>query len=180
MKYTNQSITQTRTEFTPEDFLFFWGHRNNQDGSIGKGCLSQWYPKAFSHEGKVFATTEHWMMYHKAKLFNDAEAMKRIFLDDSPQIAKQIGRKVRNFDATIWSATAYEVVVEGNLLQFSQHEKLKGFLLSTQQRILVEASPYDQIWGIGMTAEDPRAIKPMEWSGTNYLGFALMEVRDKL
>jgi ribA/ribD-fused uncharacterized protein len=180
MKYTSQTIIQAQSNYSPEDFLFFWGHRNNQDGGIGKGCLSQWYQKGFSYEGNIFATAEHWMMYHKAKVFNGVEAMERVFLNDSPQVAKQVGRKVRNFDTEVWSDAAYGIVVEGNLLKFSQQEKLKVFLLSTKQRILVEVSPYDQIWGIGMTAEDQRAIKPAEWGGTNYLGFALMEVRDKL
>lgn len=180
MKYSTAAIIQTQSEYTSDDFLFFWGHRDKPDGSVGKGCLSQWYPKAFGHEGRVFATAEHWMMYHKAKLFNDAAAMDEVFLDDSPQVAKQVGRRIRNFEAAVWADVAYDIVVEGNGLKFSQHENLKGFLLSTKQRILVEASPYDHIWGIGMTAEDPRANKPAAWCGTNYLGFALMEVRDRL
>lgn len=69
---------------------------------------------------------------------------------------------------------------KGNFLKFSQNEKLKEFLLSTDNKIIVEASPYDAIWGIGMLETDRDAQNPLLWKGENLLGFALMEVRNEL
>ncbi|MDJ0633261.1 MAG: NADAR family protein [Xenococcaceae cyanobacterium MO_188.B29] len=72
------------------------------------------------------------------------------------------------------------IVVKGNLAKFSQKEALKEFLLNTKERILVEASPRDRIWGIGLGQNNPDAANPYQWQGLNLLGFALMEVRDIL
>jgi ribA/ribD-fused uncharacterized protein len=46
--------------------------------------------------------------------------------------------------------------------------------------VLVEASPRDRIWGIGMSAGHRDASRPSRWRGLNLLGFALMNVRDQL
>lgn len=91
-----------------------------------------------------------------------------------------MGRKVKNFDPDIWNEHKYGIVKKGNFLKFSQNERFKEFLLSTDNKILVEASPYDTIWGIGMLETDPNAKNPAQWNGENLLGFALMEVRDEL
>lgn len=120
------------------------------------------------------------MMAGKAKLFDDQEVFKEILTAETPNQAKSLGRKVKNFDPKIWDEHKYEIVKQGNLLKFSQNEKFKEFLLSTNDKILVEASPYDTIWGIGMLETDPRAENPQQWNGENLLGFALMEVRDEL
>lgn len=120
------------------------------------------------------------MMTRKARLFNDHEILEQILKAETPNQAKSLGRKVRNFDPQIWDEHKYEIVKQGNLLKFSQNEKFKEFLLSTGDRILVEASPYDKIWGIGMLETDPKAHDPSQWNGENLLGFALMEVRDLL
>jgi len=98
----------------------------------------------------------------------------------SPNQAKSLGRKVKNFDPKIWDEHKYEIVKQGNLLKFSQNEKFKTFLLATNNKILVEGSPYDKIWGIGMLESDSRAENPLLWNGENLLGFALMEVREEL
>lgn len=91
---------------------------------------------------------------------------------------KKLGRKVRNYDDSIWKEKRYDVVVKGNIAKFSQNEKLRSFLLSTGSKILVEASPKDTIWGIGLEESSPDALSPRKWQGENLLGFALMEVRD--
>ncbi|SHF05931.1 conserved hypothetical protein, ribA/ribD-fused [Chryseobacterium takakiae] len=91
-----------------------------------------------------------------------------------------MGRKVKKFDLDIWNEHKYEIVKKGNFLKFSQNEGFKEFLLSTDNKILVEASPYDTIWGIGMLETDPNTKNPVQWNGENLLGFALMEVRDEL
>jgi ribA/ribD-fused uncharacterized protein len=91
-----------------------------------------------------------------------------------------LGRKVANFDGKIWNEHKFEIVRTGNMHKFSQHEELRQFLCNTRYHILVEASPYDNIWGIGLKADDARAQNPNLWRGENLLGFALMEVRDAL
>jgi hypothetical protein len=97
-----------------------------------------------------------------------------------PGEAKKLGRVVQNFDNTHWEETRFDIIVRGNMAKFSQNEALKTFLLSSKNRILVEASPYDSIWGIGVTEDDPKAHKPEQWPGLNLLGFALMAVRARL
>lgn len=93
---------------------------------------------------------------------------------------KKLGRKVRNYDDVTWKEKRFDVVVKGNIAKFSQNEKLQNFLLSTGDKILVEASPKDTVWGIGLDESSPEAIQPSKWKGDNLLGFALMEVRDIL
>lgn len=158
-------------------YLFFWGHRPQLDGSIGPGCLSQWWPAAFTVDGRQYATAEHWMMWSKAMLFGDAEIAAQVLAAEHPNAAKTLGRKVRGFDETVWNDRRYAIVVDGSVAKFGQHPDLKRFLLGTGDRMLVEASPVDRIWGIGLAASDPRAADPDKWLGLNLLGLALMEAR---
>lgn len=162
------------------EFLFFWGHRAPAGGGVGPSCLSQWWPAAFTVEGVEYATAEHFMMAEKARLFGDAEIARRIVEADGPQEAKALGREVRGFDGDTWKEHRSDVVVRGNLAKFSQNPLLAAFLTGTGETVLVEASPRDAIWGIGLGAENPRAGRPEEWRGLNLLGFALMEVRERL
>jgi ribA/ribD-fused uncharacterized protein len=161
-------------------FLMFWGHQPPQTGGVGRGCLSQWWPVRFTQDGKVFASAEHFMMAHKAWLFDDHQTADKVLAADHPGEAKTLGRQVRGFDQGVWDAHRFDIVVEANLAKFGQHVELQQFLLATSGRLLVEASPNDRIWGIGMTADDPRSVSPSAWPGLNLLGFALMEVRDVL
>ena len=161
-------------------YLFFWGHQAAPDGSVTKSCFSQWWPAPFTLEGHTYGTAEHYMMAGKARLFGDAEMEEKILKASHPKQAKMLGRKAKGFDETAWVAKRFELVVAGNEGKFAQHEDLKAFLLGTGQRVLVEASPVDKIWGIGMKGDDERAEKPQEWRGLNLLGFALMEVRERL
>ena len=161
-------------------YLMFWGHRPRRDGALGPSCLSQWWPSPFTVEGVVYPTAEHWMMAAKARLFGDGETADRILAASSPAQAKALGRRVRGFDEERWAACRVELVVRGNLAKFGQDAKLRAYLLDTGTRVLVEASPLDAVWGIGCAATDPRATDPARWPGRNLLGFALMEVRDRL
>jgi hypothetical protein len=161
-------------------WLMFWGHRPQPDGSIGKGCLSQWWPCHFTVEGTGYTSAEHWMMAAKARLFGDHDAVPRILAARTPAEAKKLGRLVRGFDEQVWAARRFDLVVEGNLAKFGQDAALRGFLLATAQRVLVEASPRDRIWGSGLGAANERATDPEQWRGLNLLGFALMETRDRL
>ncbi|MFJ5216004.1 NADAR family protein [Streptomyces sp. NPDC088354] len=161
-------------------YLFFWGHRPQADGSVGAGCLSQWWPSEFSVDGVVYPTAEHWMMAGKARLFGDEETLASILAAPHPHAAKRLGRQVRGFDGRVWERRRSELVVEGNVAKFGQDPALRGYLLGTGRRVLVEASPVDRIWGIGLAADDERAADPAQWRGPNLLGFALMETRARL
>lgn len=161
-------------------YMHFWGHAPRRDGTIGKSCLSQWWPSPFTVDGVEYATAEHWMMASKARLFGDAEAERAVLASPTPAQAKTEGRLVRGFDQSIWEREGFGIVVEGSVHKFSSDPALRDFLLSTGDRVLVEASPLDRIWGIGLAADDERAEDPEQWLGPNLLGFALMEARERL
>lgn len=165
----------------PIKYIFFWGHRPSADGSIIKTCMSQWWEgAAFEVDGHRYETAEHWMMAAKARLFNDSEILEQILAEKSPAKVKKLGRKVQNFDSKIWAENNFEIVTQGNFHKFGQNEALKNYLLNTGNRVLVEASPYDRIWGIGLTQDAKNIKNPHTWQGDNLLGFALMEARDML
>ncbi|QZK91666.1 NADAR family protein [Flavobacterium sp. CHNK8] len=168
-------------DIAPESkFLFFWGHQPSKDGIITKTCFSQWWVSPFIVDGITYKTAEHWMMAKKAELFNDNEVLEKIIQANSPAEAKKLGREVRNYDDTLWLASRYEIAKQGNLHKFHQNSDLKAFLVNTKERVLVEASPVDAIWGIGMAGDHKDVLNPEKWRGLNLLGFVLMEVRDEL
>lgn len=162
------------------EYLFFWGHRQKRPRVIDASCLSQWFGTSFEIDGVSYPTAEHWMMAGKARLFGDDEALGRILAVDDPSAVKAIGRQVRGFDHDRWVAHRYGVVVEGNAAKFTQNPALRAYLLGTGSKVLVEASPMDRIWGIGLARDHESAGKPHEWAGLNLLGFALMDVRQTL
>ena len=174
MKYNIENIA------AESKFLFFWGNQPNKDESISKTCFSQWWLSSFEVDKVIYKTAEHWMMAKKAELFADQEILEKILKADSPAEAKKLGREVRNYVDSVWLESRYEIVKEGNFHKFSQNTALKTFLLNTKERVLVEASPVDPIWGIGMASDHQDILNPEKWQGLNLLGFALMEVRDEL
>lgn len=161
-------------------YLLFWGHQPERDGGVGKGCLSQWWEARFEVEGISYPSAEHYMMAEKARLFDDEIALERILRAGHPGEAKKIGRAVRRFDPEVWDRSCSEIVVRGNVAKFGQNPALRSFLSGTRSRVLVEASPRDRIWGIGMAASNPKSLDPRLWRGRNLLGFALMEARARL
>jgi ribA/ribD-fused uncharacterized protein len=162
------------------DYLFFWGHQPSRSGSIIKTCMSQWWPSVFTENGVIYKTAEQYMMAKKAQLFNDNEVFVKVLSKESPKDAKELGRQIKNFDASVWDKEKYTIVKQGNSLKFSQNAELTQFLLATKNKILAEASPVDLIWGIGLSEESKDAKNPDLWKGQNLLGFAIMEVRDEL
>ncbi len=161
-------------------YLLFWGHRPQRDGSIGPGCLSQWWPAAFTVDDLSFPTAEHFMMWSKASLFGDTEIAAEVLVAPHPHRAKALGRKVRGFDQQTWERERFAIVVRASVAKFGQHGDLRAFLVGTGDRVLVEASPTDRVWGIGLAAADERAADPRAWRGPNLLGFALMSAREEL
>ncbi|WP_068621258.1 NADAR family protein [Paenibacillus tuaregi] len=161
-------------------YVFFWGHTPPKDGGVDKSCFSQWWMSPFEVDGTLYSCAEQFMMAEKARLFGDEEMLEAILKAKHPKEMKAYGRAVRNFDKNIWDKECYGIVLRGSLAKFSQNEELGRYLRSTKNRILVEASPRDRIWGIGMGQSNPDAENPVKWRGRNLLGFALSEARDEL
>ena len=179
-EYSREWLENEIVSGRKHDFCFFWGHRPSKDGSITKSCLSQWWMEDFWAIDSTYLCMEQYMMANKALLFGDEEIKKKIIECNEPQQIKELGRKVQGFDQDIWDRFKYSIVLNGNWLKFSQNRDLREYLISTGDSILVEASPYDNIWGIGFSEDSPKAMNPFKWRGKNLLGFALMEVRDEL
>ena len=179
MAYTIETLLRMKANWTYSDFVFFWGHEDRGEG-LTKACLSQWFPCSFVVDGQYYNCAEQYMMAEKARIFGDEEIRQQILAEYSQMAMKKLGRKVKNYDDAVWKNVRFDVVVKGNLAKFSQNEKLRNFLISTDDKVLVEASPKDEVWGIGLDEHSSEASSPWKWKGTNLLGFALMEVRDKL
>jgi ribA/ribD-fused uncharacterized protein len=177
MKYSLEKLVTSNSE---NKYVFFWGHQSSKDGTITKTCFSQWWISPFEVEGITYKTAEHWMMAKKAELFNDNVVLEKIIQANSPAEAKKLGREVKNYVDSVWLANRYEIVKQGSFHKFNQNSDLREFLISTKERILVEASPVDAIWGVGMASDHKDIHNPEKWQGLNLLGFALMEVRDEL
>jgi ribA/ribD-fused uncharacterized protein len=158
-----KGITET------EKFVLFWG-----------GWPSQWHPARFVVDGVEYNCCEQFMMAEKAAVFGDPDARARILASRDPGDQKMLGRTVRNFDKAAWDGVCRGIVYAGNLARFGQDEEMRRTLLATGDRTIVEASPTDRIWGIGLSQNNPRAQDPSQWRGTNWLGIALTQVRDTL
>ena len=179
-KYTRQWLQQEFSMGRKRELCLFWGHQPAEDGQLTKSCLSQWWMEDFWSIANTYLCMEQYMMAAKAELFGDSEIQEQILKCSDPKQIKALGRKVRGFDQKVWDKFKYAIVLNGNWCKFSQNRDLREFLLSTGDSVLVEASPYDNIWGIRLAASSPEAQDPMKWRGQNLLGFALMEVRDEL
>lgn len=153
-----------------QNILFFFGHVSP---------LSNWHHSPFVVKGRHFHNVEQWTMYCKACLFEDHEMAERILATPNPRDVKALGRKVRGFIQSVWEEKREPYVLYGLLEKFRQNPSKKAFLLSTIGRLLVEASPYDRIWGIGYGENDPRITNQEKW-GANLLGKLLMSARDTL
>ena len=161
-------------------FIFFWGHTGKPWETVGKFVFSQWFVSPFVVDGKTYPTAEHWMMSQKALLFNAPDISEKILQTVKPGEVKELGRQINHFDAATWDAQKLDLVTQGNIHKFGQHKNLGDFLLGTGDQILVEASPTDFIWGIGLSKDAANIENPHTWRGTNLLGFALMSTRDFL
>ena len=150
-------------------YVFFWN-----------GIYSQWH-KAPMTIGKIeYNSCEQYMMHQKALLFGDSEIAELIMNESNPKEQKKYGRMIKNFDKSVWDKNCLAIVYEGNLAKFSQNEDLKEEMLSTGNRIFVEASPFDNIWGIGMSEDSEGIENPSFWLGLNLLGQALTLVKQEI
>lgn len=142
--------------------------------------FSQWYRCQFTGGGHTFNCAEQYMMHGKALLFDDPDIAAKILAADHPREHKALGRKVHHFDDKVWKRSREGIVMAGSRAKFTQNPELRTLLLATAGTTLVEASPYDKIWGIGLAASDPRAQDPAQWKGQNLLGKILTALRDEL
>ncbi len=179
MRFDAEEVKTRFNEGEQLEFVYFWGH-TEKPGIVRKTCLSQWYPCEFIVNGVTYHTTEQYMMAQKALLFQDDETYNKIMGATHPQEYKALGRLVKNFDEEIWNKHKEEIVFQGNMAKFSQNEDLKTFLLSTGNQILVEASPYDRVWGVRLAKDNPDILNPNNWRGENLLGKVLMRTREEL
>lgn len=166
--------------------VYFWG-----------GYFSQWASTSFSgdlpgltmisgetyllrKEQLIFNCTEQYMMAAKASIFGDTDTLKLIMESDDPREIKALGRKVKNFDEAIWREHARNIVYLGNFYKFTQDNDAKAYLDESGSRYIVEGSPYDKIWGVGLAWDDPAIEIQANWRGTNWLGDVIMAVRDDI
>lgn len=149
--------------------IYFWG-----------SIYSQWTKSFFIEYNIQFTTAEQYMMYHKALLFDDTDIANQILSTSNAREQKELGRKVKLFDVNVWDQNKLSIITQGNYLKFSQNKKLKDQLLKTGTKILVEGSPYDKIYGVGLKWDNPLILDEKNWKGQNLLGKALMDVRAKL
>jgi ribA/ribD-fused uncharacterized protein len=176
-KYSVAKLLEEISLGKKPDYVFFW---RTDKAELSTGCFSQWQKANFTVNGYNYLSAEQYMMGQKALLFDDHETFAEILSSAHPQKIKALGRQVKNFDPAAWDSAKYSIVLSGNFYKFSQNEEMMNILKSTEHKILVEASPLDNIWGIGMDEEDADVYNPNCWKGENLLGFALMEVREKL
>ena len=159
-----------------ERFTFFWN-----------GPFSQWHESDFELDGVEYGCAEQLMMAEKVRLFEDEETLEMIMDTDDPQQQKKLGRLIDGFDLKVWQAEddnymprCWNIVWRGNMAKFSQNPGLLEQLLATKGTVLVEASPYDRLWGIGLAEGDPGSLCRETWQGRNWLGEVLTNVREQL
>jgi ribA/ribD-fused uncharacterized protein len=157
------------TKDKKETFKFFWG-----------GTFSQWAPSKFIIDGVEFNTCEQYMMYKKALMFSDYESAKKIMESSNPRDQKAFGRQVKNFKDDVWVKYCRKIVYDANVAKFTQNPKMFDELIATGEDTLVEASPYDKRWGIGLSADNPFAQDRSTWDGLNWLGEAIQQVREDI
>lgn len=171
-KYLSVKMTTPNTDekyFLNDEFVLF-----------KSGPPSQWYPSPFLLDDIWFVNCEQRMMYMKAKVFGDEDAMRQVLQTDDPKRHKEIGRSVKNFVPSEWEKVAFDIVVDANYAKFTQNDHLKEYLISTGNRKFVECAPYDKIWGNGLNITDTLQTPEDQWQGTNLLGKAVMEVRNRI
>ena len=152
-----------------DEYHFFW-----------HGPFSQHDIVSFKVNYEEYNCAEQYMMATKAKIFKDYRTLSDIMDTTDPREHKNLGRQIRNFDSAIWEDVKEDVVYDGNLAKFTQNPAHHKALINTGSRLLVEASPYDGIWGIKMAINDPEIRNPKAWKGENLLGEILTKLRDSL
>lgn len=147
-------------------YVLFWG-----------GWASNWYKSDMVIDGCRYNCCEQYMMFKKAELFGDHVNMGKIMKEMNPKEQKKMGRAVIGFNMELWDKVKYSVVLNGNLEKYRQNLELRELLLGTVDAMFVECSPYDKIWGIGMSGDHEDVLDSSKWLGLNLLGKVLDEVK---
>lgn len=150
-------------------YLFFW-----------HGIYSQWHKAPMIIDGIEYNCCEQYMMHQKALTFGDTEIAEKVMMTANPKDQKGLGRQIKGFEKDKWDSVCLGIVYNGNLAKFTQNPSLMSALLSTGDRLLVEASPLDKIWGIGMSEKDPDVEDPSNWKGLNLLGWSITLVKQQI
>ena len=122
------------------------------------GYLSNWYLSPFTLDGIRFSSMEQYMMYQKAKCFEDQSTAEKILTTDDVAEIKALGRQVADYNENYWNGVRQIIIYA----------------------ILAECAVKDRIWGIGLSTKDPDRLYINKWKGSNLLGYALMMVRRHL
>jgi ribA/ribD-fused uncharacterized protein len=152
-----------------DKYVFFWN-----------GIYSQWHKAEMTIDGIEYNSCEQYMMHQKALVFGDTEIAEQIMEESNPREQKRFGRMIKNFDKAIWDKNCLAIVYKGNIAKFTQNPELKEQMLATEDRIFVEASPLDYIWGVGLDENAEGIDYPSNWLGLNLLGQALTLVKQEL
>ena len=158
-----------------DKYVYFW-----------RGFIGNWFKspiiEVIDEYPYHFLNVEQYFMYMKARTFGDEEQCKNILGCKTPKEAKNYGRLVKNYNDKVWDEKRYEIMKRGIYLKFTQNKKLKEMLLSKEydEREFVEASPYDRIWGVGLSEDNPLIDDKLNWKGRNLMGKAVTEVREQI
>src|SRR3990167_11522319 len=142
--------------------IYFW------KPAQADGYLSNWYSAPFEADGIYFSCSEQYYMYMKACHFEDWDTARRILVESSPAQMKEWGRKTRGFDATEWDRVKMTYMYQACMYKFRANPKLAQRLIATGTARLAESSPFDIVWGIGISASQARDGIP--WRGDSLLG----------
>jgi ribA/ribD-fused uncharacterized protein len=155
-------------------WIFFWGENKEY------GQFSNFFPSEFTVDGVKYNCSEQYFMKKKQELFDKSneKLSKEILQEQNPKKIKEYGRKVKNFNEDLWNLHKYKIMLDANYHKYSQNPQLLQMLLNSKDSILVEASPFDRIWGIGYNKKN--ALENKNNWGQNLLGKVLMELRSKL
>lgn len=143
--------------------------------------LSNFYSKQFKHQKHIFSNSEQAFMWRKATFFKDYEIAHQILTKaKQPNYAKSLGRKVKNFDNEKWDKVRYDIMKEVVKDKINQFNELKTFIENNKNKTFVEASPYDNIWGVKLSENDDKILDPSNWKGQNLLGEVYNELKKEI
>ncbi len=144
------------------------------------GYLSNWYPSPFDLDGMRFTSTEQYIMYRKCMAFGDEKSAAAVMTTNDPAKQQEIGRYAENYIDSAWKAMRQSVATVGLLEKFRQNEELRNKQLDTGDAYLVECAHLDKAWACGRGLDENERFDASLWTGSNILGFALMEVRNMI
>lgn len=159
----------TAVDGTP--LCLFWGQASP---------FSNWRAGKITLDGFDYSCGEQRMMHCKAALFGDLAASERVLASPSPWSQKQIGRSIRGYDEAVWEDDRMPMMIEIVFQKAIQDDSTRAHLMATGTAVIVEASPHDPVWGIGLSENDPASLDPSLWKGRNLLGRAWMAAREHI